>query len=227
MRPCLKKKKQGRKPLASAHIHTHACVPTYTYAPSHTWPDHGVLQKPTRKPSPVCKSQEPLFKLKLGRSIRLTQQLRAERPKLSWGRVFIIVEVGVRGFPGFRTLIGWYLSRGLGKRRKGESRAQGHWWSYLILSNGWNVWYFPLDAGPPWVVSAFCFFFSPRNPVLPTMAAVLPGLHMAWVPLRVTRLPWVSHVWPGCPGPHNEHLYTQDHTCTPTCTFTLHSDLIY
>lgn len=50
-------------------------------------------------------------------------------------------------------------------------------------SNGWNVRYFHLDVGPPWLVSAYSFLW---NPGLSAMAAVWPGPHMC----------------PGCHGPY-------------------------
>ena len=38
------------------------------------WPHHGVLPKPTRRPSPVCKSKEPLFFFFFFFFVRTTQQ---------------------------------------------------------------------------------------------------------------------------------------------------------
>ena len=53
----------------------------------------------------VCKSQEPLFRLKLGLSL-FNATIESRVPtKPNHGRGFIIVEVRVRGFPGFRTLM--------------------------------------------------------------------------------------------------------------------------
>lgn len=56
----------------------------------------------------------------------------------------------------------------------------------MILSNGWNVRYFPLNAGPPWVLSAYDFSW---NPVLPAMAVVQAQLAPC-----VGRLPWAPQI---------------------------------
>lgn len=100
-----------------------------------------------------------------------------------------ITEVGMRGFSGFRTLIVWRLSRGLGK--SGERWVLGS--GQLVILANWNVRYFPLDASPPWVVPTMVF---------PGAQCCLPAkrnsdLLCSWLLLGV-----MATVWPSCSGSH-------------------------
>ena len=71
------------------------------------------------------------------------------------------------------------------------------WWSYLFLSNGWNIRYFPLDASHPCVVSAYDFS---GNLVVPAstlkLRPITAGLYQAFHDNCVA---WIAYVWSGSP----------------------------
>lgn len=75
----------------------------------------------------------------------------------------------------------------LGETEIGVCWAQGH---MLILSNGWTVKYFPIDAGPLWVVSTYSFSW---NPVLPASKPRNSGLLFCLVSIK----PAMTAMWPG------------------------------
>lgn len=85
-----------------------------------------------------------------------------------------MVEVSGRGFQGSGL---WLIDICL-RVLKGNSWVLGSGaWRFYLISNGWLVQYFPLEAGPPWLVSVYGFSWKPA---LPTSKLRHSGLLFSW-----------------------------------------------